>query len=503
MGFLDDVADELEENSDAYPAPGALAKFCEPRTIQTPALEMLDQALLDAAEGRQPRLMWFMPPQEGKSQRVSRWFPLWLLKKNPDRRIAIVSYAHDLAQRWGRAIRTDIQAHPELGLRIRRDTSAAYDWMLQDHDGGVITAGIGGSLTGRPVDVMIIDDPVKGREEADSENYRKAAQDWWQGTGSTRLAEGAPVIVIMTRWHEDDLAGWLKAEDPDGWRVVNIPARADHNPEKGETDPLGREPGEYMVSARGRTLAGWKRRERDAGSREFNALFQGRPAPQEGGILKRGWWRYYSRPRAVLRSNGVWHAIGADEVIQSWDMAFKDTRSSDWVVGQVWARKGMKVWLLDQVRDRMNFPATCDAVTQLSAKWPQARRKLVEGKANGPAVIAQLRDKIGGFVEYDPKDSKEARAHAVSPFIEGGDVELPDASMAPYVGGFVDECAAFPNGSHDDQVDPMTQALHRLLIAPAPSERFLRDLRAEQGGDDDDTGPDRFGPMLRLLQGAG
>jgi len=481
--FLDQFQPGPRPAAADYPTPGTLAAHCEPRTVQTPALDLLDEALVDAADGTAPRLMWFMPPQEGKSQRVSRWFPLWLLLRNPELRIAICSYSDALARRWGRAVRNDILAHPSLGLTVRRDTSAANEWQLDGHDGGVITAGLESGLTGRPVDVLIIDDPVKGQAEADSETYREAAKEWWRGTASSRLAENAIVVLIMTRWHEDDLAGWLQTEDADSgrWRIVNIPAQADHKPDRGEQDPLGRDVGEYLTSARGRTVEGWLARRKDAGSRAWNALYQGRPAPQEGGILKRGWWQYYTRPRAVRRQDGTWHAIGADQVIQSWDMAFKDTTGSDFVVGQVWARRGPKAWLLDQVHDRLDFPATCDAVRQLTAKWPQAKLKLVEDKANGPAVVAQLRQTIGGFVTWDPKDSKEARAHAVSPFIEGGDVELPDASMAPWVAGFVDEAASFPNGTHDDQVDACTQALHRLLLDTGAGGRFMQQLQAERG----------------------
>jgi len=469
------VADMLDAGPTQYPTPGALAKALEPRTLQTPALDLLDAGLVGAADGAEPRLIWTMPPQEGKSQRVSRWFPSWLLLRNPDLRIAIVSYADALARRWGRAIRNDIHAHPDLGLHVRPDTAAANEWQLLGYDGGVITAGIESGLTGRPVDVLIVDDPLKGHAEADSEVYRDAAKEWWRGTASARLSEGAIVVCIMTRWHEDDLAGYLLAEDPHGWRYVNIPAVAE------DDDPLGRAPGEWLQSARGRTEVGWEKRRRDAGSRAWNALYQGRPAPAEGGILKRSWWQHYSQIRAAARSDGTWYAPGAARVIQSWDMAFKDTKDSDYVVGQVWAQRGPKAWLLDQVRDRMDFPATCDAVRRLSAKWPQATMKLVEDKANGPAVIASLRREIPGIVPVTPKDSKEARAHAVAPFVEAGDVELPDPKMCPWVADLVDECASFPNGAHDDQVDTLTQALQRLLLQPAASDTFMTELLAERG----------------------
>src|SRR5262249_10647373 len=149
--------------------------------------------------------------------------------------------------------------------------------------------------------------------------------------------------------------------------------------------------------------------------------------------------------------------------IQSWDMAFKDTRKSDFVVGQVWARFGADVYLLDQVRDRLDFPATAQAVRSLSARWPQAHAKLVEDKANGPAIIAQWRSVVPGLIPINPQDSKYARASAVAPFVESGNAYLPDPALAPWIDEYVVEHTSFPNATHDDQVDATTQALHRLL----------------------------------------
>lgn len=451
--------------------------------MQTPALDILDQALIDAKAGLHPRLVFTMPPQEGKSQRVSRAFPTWLLIQNPDLRIAVVSYADRLARRWGRAVRNDITGNPHFGLTVRRDTAAADEWQLEGHDGGMVTVGLQGGLTGRPVDVLIVDDPFPDQKSADSEVYRETVKEWWRTVGSQRLPENAIVIIVQTRWHEDDLAGWLLAEQPDVWRHINIPALADHDPSKGEVDVLGRQVGEWMLSARGRTNAGWEQRRKDAGSRGFLALHQGRPAPAEGGILKRAWWQYSHLDRAVQRANGSWHAIGADLLIQSWDMAFEDSDKNDWVVGQVWAKRGSRVWLLDQVRDHLDLPATCDAVKALSAKWPQAKLKLIEKKANGPAVIQSLRGVVGGIVPVNPTEGKEARAAAVSPFVEGGDVELPAVARAPWVADFVNEAAAFPNGTHDDQVDACTQALARLLLETSDAGDFMHELTNERGTD--------------------
>lgn len=441
---------------------------------------------MDAESGKHPWLIFTMPPQEGKSQRVSRTFPLWCLVRDPTRRIAIVSYADDLAMRWGRQDRNDIAATvDEVGLAIAPDIAAAKEWVLDGHRGGVVTTGISGGLTGRPVDVLIIDDPLKDQQQADSPTIRQLCKNFWQSTASSRLPEKSIVVIVLTRWHEDDLAGWLMETQPGDFRLINIPAQADHDPLKGETDILGREPGEYMISTRNRTDEGWDKRKRSAGSRAWQALYQGRPAPTEGGIFKRIWWRQAPH-KAVEKSDGTWYVPGADEVIQSWDMTFKDTDGSDYVVGQVWARRGPRAWLVDQVRGRMEFTEACAAFKLLTAKWPQATRKLVEDKANGPAVISQLRTEIGGIVPFTPVDSKLARARAIAPFVEAGDVAVPDASVAGFawVAEFIEECATFPNGAHDDMVDTCSQALHQLLLMNGGNE-MMDELVREHGMTDD------------------
>lgn len=452
-----------------WDSPGALARALDPTTRQTAALDLIDAALIDVADGRCERLIVSMPPQEGKSQRTSRRFPTWLLTRDPELRIAVASYEHGVARRWGRAIRDDINAHStELGLAVSPLSSAAHEWQLAGHRGGVYCVGIGGALTGRPVDVLIVDDPIKDREQADSLTYRDRAWDWWTDVALTRLAPGAPVVVILTRWHEDDLAGrLLAAEDGHLWRVINIPAEADHDPNTGQVDPLGREPGEFMESARGRTREDWQAKKVAVGSRTWASLYQGRPSPEAGDIFERTWWRYYDRPQWIVRPDGShWVPDGEPELIQSWDMAFKDTASSDYVVGVVLLRRGNQAFVLDRVRARLSFTETCRAFRELSAKWPQAVLKLVEDKANGTAVINALSRTVPGIVPEEPHGSKIARAAAVSPFVEAGNVFLPAPEIAPWVAELVEEAAAFPNGAHDDQVDAMSQGLNRLLLAP-------------------------------------
>lgn len=466
---FDYAAAIFEAPTTAWETPGQLAQALDPATRQTPALELIDQALVDVADGRCERLIISMPPQEGKSQRVSRRFPTWLLTRNPDSRIAVASYEHRTARRWGRAIRDDISSNgATLGLAVSPLSSAADEWQLAGHGGGVYCVGIGGALTGRPVDVLLIDDPVKDREQADSLTYRDRVWDWWTDVALTRLAPGAPVVVILTRWHEDDLAGrLLAAEDGADWTVINIPAEADHKPEHGETDVLGRAPGEFMESARGRTRTDWIKKKIAVGARTWASLYQGRPSPEAGDIFHRDWWRYYDQPQWIVRNDGShWVPHHGVELLASWDMAFKDTASSDYVVGQVWLRRGARAFLLDQVHDRLSFTETCHALRALSAKWPQAVLKLVEDKANGTAVINALRHIVPGIVPEEPHGSKVARASAVSPFVEAGNVFLPAPELAPWVGGLIEEAAAFPNAAHDDRVDTMSQALNRLLLTP-------------------------------------
>ena len=208
------------------------------------------------------------------------------------------------------------------------------------------------------------------------------------------------------------------------------------------------------------------------GSYRYAGQYQQRPSPADGGIFKKQWFRFWRPahidlpPVAVRLADGSLGSVPAvavpgqfDTMIQSWDMAFKDNAGSDFVVGQVWGAKGSDRFLLDQTRARLDMPATKEAVRLLSERWPRAGAKLVEDKANGPAVIQELRHQLPGLIEVKPEGGKVARAHAVSPMVEAGNVYLPHPMLVPWVEALLEEMAAFPNGRHDDQVDAMTQAL--------------------------------------------
>jgi len=480
----DTLAGNLDPSSTSkWATPGEMAKATNPNTVQTPALDIIDEALTEAFNTPDSRLIITMAPQEGKSVRVAQDFPVWALTKNPELMIVTASYGQSLANRNGRAVRNRILSNPELGLTIAKDNGSVSEWTLSGHEGGLLSVGIGAGVTGRRADMMIIDDPIKDRKEADSEIFRDNVWDWWTDAASARLAPGAPVVVILTRWHQDDLAGRLVERNPEaGWKVINIPARADHRPEKGETDILGREPGEYMVSTRGRTEKQWRLREAAAGAKTWASLYQGRPSPDAGGVFpaEEGWSRYGTpihetvfdeEGKPVCRVPGI--NRDDHELIQSWDLTFKDTKGSDFVVGTVWLRVGNTAYLLDMVRERYNFSDTCKAILEMTRKWPQAIAKFVEDKANGPAVINALQKLVMGLIPIEPEGSKYARASAISPLVESGNVVLPTEAILPNVKQLLEEAKNFPNSSHDDTIDSMSQAINRLLLLPLENEGNL------------------------------
>lgn len=413
----------------------------------------------DAVKKGGARMCISLPPQIGKSELFSNWFPQWRFNVFPSRRIILASYEADFAATWGRKVRDGLLRNPLSWTKVSRRSSSASRWDCIDlggepTGGGMITAGVGGPITGRGGDDLILDDPHKNWKEAQSPTFQKAAIEFFQGTFMTRLrSPRANVFVVMTRWSKNDLIGYLEREHAKDWEFIRLPAIALEN------DPLGRKPGEALCPERfprdfyicdHQELCQCDTIKRTVGSKVFNAVYQQEPTGDEGGIIKREWWRYWQETPSRF-----------EKIILSWDCAFKDRKTSSYVVGQVWGAKGADRYLLDQVRDRMNFTATLHAVEALSAKWKQYQRCLVEDKANGPAVIETLRKKIKALIPVEPQGSKEARAEAVAPQIEAGNIFIPHPSIRPWVNDYVEEWAAFPFGD-DDQVDATTQALFDL-----------------------------------------
>jgi len=415
-----------------------------------PHLRLISDYLTELIAGKRQRLMIFTPPRHGKSELVSKWLPVWFLAKNPTKKIILASYEQDFSNIYGRAVRDIIQNNQDkLSITLDSGSTAAHRWSLTS-GGGMMCAGAGGPITGKGADLLIVDDPVKNDEEASSEVYREKLFSWWQSTAFTRLSPTGVVVIIMTRWNEDDVSGRLENLSTSGeglhWDILRLPALAE------DDDPLGRKYGEALWPTR--FSREWLLdKKRGISPYLFSALYQQHPTPEEGNAVRRSWWgRYQVAPDVE----------SMDVVIQSWDLAFKDMSKNDFTVGQVWGRKGASLYLLDQIRGHLNAEECVLAIRATTAKWPRALAKLIEDKANGPAVIQMLSKKVAGVIPINPKASKDARLAAVIPFIAAGNVHLPEGEIAPWVGDFIEECAAFPKGANDDCVDAMTQALNYL-----------------------------------------
>ncbi|MCM6777907.1 terminase family protein [Nocardia sp. CDC159] len=294
--------------------PAELAQLIDPAYVITPAIRMMSEHIERAVTTRGGRLLITCPPQEGKTTLVAVWTVVRQLQRRPDSRILIASYSEDLARRSAREARNLILAYgtdardpltgvplpDRLGLSLAGDRWAQGNWQIRGHQGGVVAVGMGGTITGRACDLLIIDDPLKGMAAADSPTERAKVITGYQADLSTRLAPGAPIIIIQTRWHEQDLAGHLLAQDADRppaereWVHINIPAVAT----SGVPDALGRAEGDPLESARGRTPEDWDRTRRAVGERVWAALYLGVPTPVGGGLFSTAWFDAYRLPAA-------------------------------------------------------------------------------------------------------------------------------------------------------------------------------------------------------------
>ncbi len=393
------------------------------------------------------------PPQHGKSESVTATFPSWYVMRNPDKNVIQVSYGDDLSRKFGLQNLNKVREFGGLfGVEVDPDKHSAMNFGIKGHQGGMKSAGYGAGITGNPADLIIIDDPVKNRVEADSESNREAKWNDFEDSIKSRLSAGGKIILIMTRWHEDDLAGRLIKNYEEYVTVVNLPCEAE------EDDLLGREVGEPLCPEIGKDkkwLKSFKASHTgEHGLRSWNALYQGRPTAIEGNLIKREWWKFYKKSDYEL---GL---LKLDTMLISVDAAFKAADNNDYVAIEVWGRRENKIYLVEVCNEHLNFTATIQKIRLMKARYPKARRVLIEDKANGTAILEVLKNETMGVVAVNPDKSKEARVNAVSFAIEAGNVYLPEDEK--FTWEFIDQCASFPNGKHDDMVDAMSQALAKL-----------------------------------------
>lgn len=420
----------------------------------------------DVAARLSPRLILTMPPRHGKSQLTSKSFPAWHLGKHAQHEIMACSYSGSLSMgfsRLNRELMRDPAYKVLFDTRLHPDSQGAEAWMTTD-GGGYTSAGIGGAITGKGAHALIIDDPVKNREDAESESGRSNAWDWYTSTAYTRLAPGGGVLLILTRWHDDDLAGRLLGamkEGADQWTIVNYPAEA-------KDDELYRNAGEALHPDR-YDLDALSRIKKAIGPRDWAALYQQDPVPDEGAFFQKEdfEWYDYNDPDALPDQK---------EMVEytAWDLAIGQKQENDFSVGGVASidQKG-HLWMRDLVRGHWGALELCKQILTFHKKWRAARSGIEKGQIEmsiGP-FLNEIKKEMGlwdfRYTELKPgRQDKVARARAIQGMVQSRKVHIP--YNAPWTEDFISELLRFPTGLHDDQVD-MFAWLGMMLVLMAPA----------------------------------
>jgi predicted phage terminase large subunit-like protein len=460
-------------------------------TRTSPALETISEHLAQLADGTLPvgrgnRLMVFMPPQEGKSTLISNWFPAWLLAENPSRRIAIMSASADLAVGFGKRVREIVQTYgDELGVHLKPDSRRMDDWQTVE-GGGLRCVGRDTILTGKPVDILIVDDPFKDQRDARSAATRASVWSWYESVAKARMPRA--IVLVNTRWHEDDLAGKLKANQPKRWTILSIPAIAERS-----DDPLGRVPGEEMISVRDEVndFNAESKRLRATGEEPgaldyyhdlkdsttpyvFSAVWQQSPAPTEGGLFPRAKWRFWlpkTQPHGpVLETDGnPWPLADCMRFITI-DLAASTKTSADFTVIAAWAiTPDGNLVLLDRWRDRVGESDHWNKARPLIERW-QIPKVYVESRMFGTTFVYAAGRAGVPLEELEADADKWTRALAASQLQHQRRIWLP--GNADWLDEFIGELAQFDTGAHDDQVDVTAYAARIVeahwLREPAP-----------------------------------
>ena len=422
-----------------------------PNYRHAPHNELIAKTLDRVVSGELRRVMIFAPPRHGKSYLTSEAFPAYYLGRFPDRYIIHSTYADELALDFGSKVKNQVKdaLHSELFPRCSIKGQSQSQAKITTAAGGAYFAvGVGGAITGRGAHLLLIDDPIKGRAEADSDVIRQKLKDWYKSVAYTRLMKGGAVIIIQTRWHYDDLAGYLLEEQKrnpqlEPWTVIDLKAIAE------EDDVLGRKPGEALWES-DFPIETLNQIKMTLGTREFSSLYQQRPTSDDSAILKLEWFnRYHSLPdNAYIR-------------IHSWDTAIKDEEVNDPTCMHSWYLNDKGYWLADRLSYRLQFPDLLRLVVNMYDR-DKPNVVLIEDKGSGQQLLQVLRTTTRiPVVGIQANASKICRAQAVSGTIESACVYIPES--APWLYEFESQIAQFPAAAHDDDVDAMTQALAYLI----------------------------------------
>jgi len=461
----------------------------------------LDKFLTDVIAKNSPRLIVMAPPRHGKTQLVSRHFPAYALGKFPDLALIATSYASDLASSINRDVQRiiDSEEYGEIfpgaslgGKNVRTVADGSYlrnsdIFEIVNHKGVYKSAGIGAGISGRGGDILLIDDPVKDAAEASSKVVRDSIWDWYTTTLRTRLAPGGGIMLIMTRWHEDDLAGRLierMQKNGEQWDIIRFPAIAEEDEEFRKVGEA-LHPERYTLEMLDAIRTGTEDAE-GVGSRAWTALYQQRPSAKEGETFKREGWQFMRVPEGFEMGTArerrlTLSKLGIDRVVQCWDTAIGGKEKNDFAACTTLGVGKNKYVALEVWQEKLSYPDMRRAVQMRFDKWtPDVVGVEGGGAAAGKAVIQDLQsDTRIPFKEIITSKDKELRADLLSPTHEAGRCYIIEG--ATWAADFIDHCAAFPNTKHDDDVDSwmlaMEEAIHgskRMRI----SDEFLRAVGA-------------------------
>ena len=422
----------------------SFVKYVWPDFIEGSHHKIMSEKFNKVATGDLKRIVINMAPRHTKSEFASYLLPSWMIGKNPKLKIIQATHTTELAVRFGRKAKNliDSQEYQKIfQTKLREDSKAAGRW--ETNEGGeYFAAGVGGSITGRGADLLIIDDP-HSEQDALNTNALERTWEWYTSGPRQRLQPGGIIVVVMTRWNTKDLTGKLinaqKESKADQWEVIEFPAILPNDkplwPEYWKLEEL------EGVKA-GLPIGKW------------NAQYQQNPTAEEGSIIKREWWNLWDKDLPPLH-----------HVIQSYDTAFLKKETADYSAITTWGvfypteDSGPNLILLDVVKDRFEFPELRRVALEQYNYW-KPESVIVEGKASGMPLTFELRKQGIPVINYTPSrgNDKHARVNAVAPLFESGQVWATDDKFAEEV---IEECAAFPYGDHDDLVDSMTQAVMR------------------------------------------
>ena len=409
-------------------------------------LKILNDALMKVADGSIKRLAVFMPPRHGKSELCSKYFPAWYLGTNPECRIILSSYEAGFAAEWGSKVRNLLDEYGDLfidPIHVDPSSSAKHRWDIYHHKGGMQTAGVGGAITGKGAKVLIIDDPVKNSEQAHSETYRAKAKEWYNSTAYTRLEPDGAVILIQTRWHEDDLGGWLLEESKEDWTVINLPAISE--------DGKALWPDRFSLER----LEGIKNQ---VGEYWFSAMYQQEPQPPEGGILKRSWLQYTDINNIYL-DNSITYT--------GWDLAISQKETADFMCSATIKLNKLdgKMYLVDWTREHLTFPEQMQAVQNIQSKW-NADLIGIESNAYQAALSQALAPYMLPIKQIVATKDKVTKITSTFMQFSQGNVYLP--LNHPLLGEFENEYVYFPTGKHDDMLDATQMAIQLAIEGANP-----------------------------------